>query len=639
MVDTVLGGHIGFEGCPEPPTDLCGRADASWVDLDAVPTDRPLTGTAVRRFLLLARTPADLRRVVPLGALLPEVRGITVVITESPAWRSAPVPALDNGRYWGKLRNLQVCREPDGSWRIEADFAGQVPAGGVLRTLSRGMTGPSRGGPHAPVVSLAGVGSSHWRPGDPNVTPAPVTGPVPCRNNAPGGDLVLRTVTAETPPWQGDGSRLIERPEVSGGTVRPDAAQPGTAGTGVPFSPDVIPPVDEAVVCPIGFVAAADGPVGGFREAHGAYEITREDRAVTRIPLSGALTEMDIIRVRGLPGVAVELDGGWRAPVGVARVVCGLAAAGVPVIARPGPWWSRVLGTELAALLNGFDPEDLADPLLRESFSVRLRRAALRTHGVAGRWRSLAEAGGFRPPDPPTVSVLLCTRRPDMVGFALSQVGRQRGVPVELILALHGLSANRPEVAAAVAAYPGAIEVIEVDPRKVFGDVLNEAARASSGDYLAKMDDDDWYGPDHLSDLMLARRYSNADLVGCAAEFYHLETIDTTVRRRAVTEVYANHVAGSSILVSREAFTGVGGFRPIPRAVDTQLLESVTAAGGRIYRAHGLNYMVRRGSIAGHTWKEPINTFLRSYRQQWRGLYANPLMEMDVPSPARKAAL
>ena len=44
------------------------------------------------------------------------------------------------------------------------------------------------------------------------------------------------------------------------------------------------------------------------------------------------------------------------------------------------------------------------------------------------------------------------------------------------------------------------------------------------------MDDDDWYGKEHISDLLLAASYSNADLVGKGSEFVYLMEEDITVR-------------------------------------------------------------------------------------------------------------
>ncbi len=80
------------------------------------------------------------------------------------------------------------------------------------------------------------------------------------------------------------------------------------------------------------------------------------------------------------------------------------------------------------------------------------------------------------------------------------------------------------------------------------------------------------------------------------------------------------------MLIARAAFEAVGGFRPLPRTVDGQLLEAVQAAGGRIYRTHGFNYVLRRRAARGHTWQQPLPSFLGSYREQWRGLVFNELM-------------
>ncbi|MBG0827865.1 glycosyltransferase [Planomonospora sp. ID67723] len=624
-----LGCHIGFGGDPEPLTRLIkgtGGVDGAWTDLDGAPTDHPFAAPGAGRFVLVARTPADLRRAVPMAGLLPRARTVTVVISEYPDWRNPPVPVLGNARAWSNLLEVRIRREEGGSWWAEVSFSAPAPAGEVLRAVSRGLTGRSRSAADTPVVALAGVGACHWRPGDPNVTLAPPAGPIPERRTAPGCDLFLRTVEPGAPSSPVDDVHPIDRAELLHGAEDRSGAERRTEPVPL-LGPDDLPPVDELSVCPIGFASVAGGPIGELRDESETYEIAVHGDVIARIAPSGALTEMDVARVRGLAGVEVDLKRERPASVGLARVVCGLAAAGVPVLADPGPVWHRVLGPELAELMSCSGLEDLADPLAREQFSIRLRRSALMLHGTGPRWRRLARSRDVPVPEPSPVSVILCTQRPEMVGFALEQIGRQRGVDVEVVLSLHGFPRNLPGVARAISSYQGTITVVEEDRDRVFGEVLNRAVRRAQGTFLAKMDDDDWYGPDHLSDLLLAQRYSNADLVGAASEFVYLEPIDVTIRREIKTEVYTNHVAGSSMLVSRAMLDEAGGFRPIPRTVDGQLLESVSSAGGRIYRTHGFNYIVSRRLVSGHTWQEPLTTFLGNYVRQWRGFYANPLME------------
>ena len=62
--------------------------------------------------------------------------------------------------------------------------------------------------------------------------------------------------------------------------------------------------------------------------------------------------------------------------------------------------------------------------------------------------------------------------------------------------------------------------------------------------------------------------------------------------------------------------------------VDANLLAAVTAAGGRIYRAHGLGYVLRRRT-EGHTWDPGLGYFLTAERaaDQWRGFRPSALLE------------
>ena len=60
-------------------------------------------------------------------------------------------------------------------------------------------------------------------------------------------------------------------------------------------------------------------------------------------------------------------------------------------------------------------------------------------------------------------------------------------------------------------------------------------------------------------------------------------------------------VSGGAMLISRHDLAQAGGWRRVPRHVDTDLARDVTCIGGRIYRTHGRGYLrVRHGD--NHTW-------------------------------------
>ena len=271
-----------------------------------------------------------------------------------------------------------------------------------------------------------------------------------------------------------------------------------------------------------------------------------------------------------------------------------LAASGVAVRLEDGDQRLRpLLGDELFRLMAA-DVRGL-DAAARELLGVRMQRAALREHSS---WARTRRMGGERFP---LVSVLLATRRPRFLQWALAGVARQTWPEVELLLALHGEGFVEAERQAAELPHPA--KVLRAPAGEPLGAVLNAATAASSGTLLAKMDDDDVYGADHLWDLVLAREYSGAQLVGKWLEFVYLAASDRTIRwRNGGSERYqTTPPAGGTLLISRDDLDRAGGWRNLAGGVDGALTEDVLRARGRVYRTHGAGFMlVRHGRR--HTW-------------------------------------
>ena len=623
----------GAQAVPDGVPETVTKAVA---DLDEVEVGRPLATEPVGHLVLIAGTMTDLRRAVAVRALLPPAGNITIAVGALPYLWPAPLPTATAHPGWRHLRDVHIRVVEQRSWVMEAEFAEPLPAGEVLAAAARAFGGDPIDTMPQPRAALAGTGVTHWRPGDPNVvlTPTPDKGATPGKGDC---DVVL---VAGADPGGGTGDDGGECPD--GRDVEPPVvARPGLVGwsrftepgyprLAEPADPSMVPPVDERAINPGGFLQTPPHGFGRLEQRGGRWAAVYEGRVLTVFAASGAVTDADVARLRKLRGLHVRWRLSHTGPVPAARVLAALAAAGVPLIAPDPPEWVRpLLGAELTALISGVTEAGLADDLDREVHSVRLRRLALRAHGTRGRWRRLTagEVPGHGPYETPKVSVVLCTRRADMVRFAVSQVARQRGVDLELVLGLHGVPLARVEEA--VRGLPFPVTAFEADPALPFGAVLNEGFARASGTFVTKMDDDDWYGPDHLADLALAHVYTGAELIGAPAEFVHLEQIDVTVQRGRRTECFRDSVAGGTLFMTRTLFETVGGFRPVPRHVDGELCKAVRAAGGRIYQIHGLNYILRRRAAQGHTWREPIGYFLgRRNRRQWRGWYANPLMEL-----------
>ncbi|MET8140141.1 glycosyltransferase [Sphaerisporangium sp. NPDC005288] len=578
--------------------------------------------------LVVARTPTDLRRAVTLSGELPAAPMIGVIVVESPPWCDAPGVPLSPGLGRRFLRDVGVSRYGSTGWRVKARFSEPRPAGEVAAAVARSFGGHHLSGYPLPMAGLAGPGLADWRPGDPNVTVADERGPAPERSGVSTADLAIRAVPP-APEWIDERVPAVDRPPA---LTWERLGSPGgyQVLSGERFAPEAVPPVDERSVNPQGFLKRPALGVADLLQHDGAWEVRLADRTLARLPASGGVTDADVGRLRRLRGVRVAWRPAHTGPIAAARAVAGLAAAGVPLLSGPPPEWAALaLGRDLAADLTAATERDLDDDLRREEHSVRLRRTALTRHGTMARWRELAARAGIAVPAPATISVVMCTRRAGLVPFALDQVRRQRGVDLEVILTLHGVPAATPEVARAVAAFDRPITVVEADAAVPFGAVLNQAAGHASGSFLSKWDDDDWYGPDHLADMMLAQSYSGAELVGAASEFFYLQQIDVTIRRDWTSETMSNHVAGGTFVIARSAFEALGGFRPVPRSVDVQFFQDLLRAGGAIYRTHGLGFVARRAARGRHTWQEPIGYFLARAKDQWRGFRPSRLMEWE----------
>ncbi len=241
-------------------------------------------------------------------------------------------------------------------------------------------------------------------------------------------------------------------------------------------------------------------------------------------------------------------------------------------------------------------------------------------------WRQrVAAAAGVHYDAYPSVSILLATKRPHQLEFALKQIVKQQGADLELVLAAHGWTPDPERVRAVLG--DTAVTILSLEQETSFGDVLNAAAAAASGELVLKFDDDDWYGPDVVSDLLLARNYSGADLVGSTAEFTFLEPAWRMIRRNDEAEREARFVAGGTMMLDRSTLHSLGGFRSVHKYVDASLLASAHAAGALVYRTHGLGYVMRR-SAGGHTWQADLDYFLNPKRiaDQWEGFVTSELL-------------
>lgn len=282
------------------------------------------------------------------------------------------------------------------------------------------------------------------------------------------------------------------------------------------------------------------------------------------------------------------------------------------------PTWLRAQLAALGVVLVESDGELPAqdDHLSWQNLSVSGRREALRDFSP---WPAVQPW--------PTVSILLSTHRPERLDHALAMVRRQDYPHLQAVIVLHGneedVAHHAPRVRSALDGWEGEWALIGVPAERNLGHALAAASARADGELLTKMDDDDYYSSSHVWDLVLARMYSGAQIVGKALDWVYLAGADVTVFRPTYpAERFATFVAGGTMLISAGDLAQVGGWRAVPRSVDRALLDRVLQSGGLVYRTHGLGYTYVRNAADGsaNTSQVQQEHFLTKTVAQYPGL-------------------
>ncbi len=293
-------------------------------------------------------------------------------------------------------------------------------------------------------------------------------------------------------------------------------------------------------------------------------------------------------------------------------------ALGIPVLVKDDSQIATWLGDETTEVLARVDVEKIKNPSEREKISVQLRRAVLSNHSSSSRLQQIRKAADLTVFRKPPISVVVATKRPEMVDRIVEIVEMQDYLNLELVLALHGDSFSKDYESPIAGKLP--ITVLQFPEKTIFGKVLSEATAVASGEWIAKMDDDDWYGIEHISDLYLAARYANADLVGKGSEFVFLQEKNLTIRRDlGNSEVESGTLAGGTLLIKSELVREINGWRELKRGVDIALIKDAQLAGCRMWRTHPFGYLLRRTG-GQHTWEADDKYFLRQSEQKWEGV-------------------
>lgn len=290
-----------------------------------------------------------------------------------------------------------------------------------------------------------------------------------------------------------------------------------------------------------------------------------------------------------------------------------LSAAQTAVVSAPAASIEPFFGTTLTVVENADQTRAALDLLLtdddaRDRLALQAHRRVYDEHLCSARvdtvLRAVELTGAVLGAAEPTVSAIVSTYRPEQLDHVLRTVGRQSYRAIQLVLVAHGFVPDEADVRrrAAAAGVPELV-LLQAGADRTLGACLNLGLDAATGDLVAKMDDDNFYGTHYLTDLVRALDFSGADVVGKWAHLVLLEGSGETLLRFADAEHhFVKQVQGGTFLMSR-GIADLIRFGDLPRGVDTDFLERARAADLTVYAADRFNFVsVRRADPGSHTW-------------------------------------
>jgi hypothetical protein len=392
------------------------------------------------------------------------------------------------------------------------------------------------------------------------------------------------------------------------------------------FGPDVVP-TDAALVAGqrLHFGAFA-GSDASAMEAEHARHITTSDRENVYFDLAQfnpvglrlrekmeslprrTVTAAELASIAPHDFAALELVGDGFDPA----LVAGISATGTIVTsATPIDGLHPHLNAQLTAAAPDVIDDKSEQALRWLTRSELQRRAALKHH-----------AGAFRlQPHWPLASVLMVTNRASMLSHAVSQIIEQTYPNVEVIVGLHGINAEEGHrlLQNHVDLLGERIRLVSLDSSIPLGLAYGQLTGMTNGEYIAKFDDDDFYGPHHLWDAIMSLKYSGAGLFGRTPSMTWLSATDELLLRPfGIEETYNKYIIGPTMVMSKAALIEVGGWRPTPWAVDKALIDRFMSAGAGMYRAGQLGWVYVRHN-QGHTWVRDESAFREQAVASWTG--------------------
>ena len=208
------------------------------------------------------------------------------------------------------------------------------------------------------------------------------------------------------------------------------------------------------------------------------------------------------------------------------------------------------------------------------------------------------------------VSVICCTNKKNNLNNIFNNFSSQTHYEKELIIILNYDNPNIDVWKEKFFSYEN-VQIYTLDSKHSLGKCLNYAVYKSKYPIIAKFDDDDYYSPNYLEDMIKAFYFTNAKVIGKATTYvYFAKEKILAIRNINRDNRYTSRVEGPTLVFKKEVFEKVQ-FRDKTLGEDIAFCNDCINSGYTIFSTNKDNFVYIRNDENTHTWKINNNIFLK----------------------------
>ncbi|WP_078430382.1 glycosyltransferase [Alkalihalobacterium alkalinitrilicum] len=209
------------------------------------------------------------------------------------------------------------------------------------------------------------------------------------------------------------------------------------------------------------------------------------------------------------------------------------------------------------------------------------------------------------------VSIIVSTTRQHHINIVFANYKRQEWKEKELIIILNKEDMDIYEWKKEAKKHQN-VTVFQLSEKLTLGECLNFGIEKSKFEYIAKFDDDDYYGPCYLKQSMTAFENTGASIVGKHTVFMYFENSKTlAVCNPKREKQFTRFIKGGTIMFKKEIFKKVK-FIKAPVSTDLYFLRDCAKKGYKIFSTDRYNYTcIRRGDKNTHTQRSSDKSYLK----------------------------